>query len=287
MTTEEELDEILRRALHTAVDSVEPAGDGLQRIHQQLDRPRYQRQLRLWLTESLDAIRLIGIRLEPATERARGAVLAAWAAMLAWLRGRSGADGQAATADGRPRQGAAHRSQPSGRFATLFSPTIAWLRPALAVAAAVVIVVAGVFGLAQLRQTVTDISLLTGGNPTPSHHAPSSHPTTQGSQQAGVIPPLVPSPTPASSKKATTHHHASPAPTCTPRASSSPGGGASPGTTPPTPTSSPSASPSPSDSGAASAGTSGSNPAAIGSMPPAAVVNSPSKPAHKTSKCGG
>lgn len=273
MTTEHELDEILRRALHTAVDSVEPAGDGLQRIRQQLDKPRYQLQLRLWLTESADLVQLAGIRLAPVAERIRDALCTAWATLAGWLRTRSASGTRPAGA--RTRHGAAHRSQPRGRFATVLHPTMTWLRPALAVAGAVVIVVAGVFGLAQLRQTVTDISLLTGGNAGPSAH-PSGGPAGTGSPAPGLVPPIVPSPSPTS-RAPGTRHRATPTPTCTPSASSSPagtaptpGGSASPSGTP-SPSTSPTGSSTPSP-GAGTSGTSGpANSAASSVMPPAAL----------------
>ena len=279
MITNEELDEILRQALNTAAESVEPAGDGLQQIRRQLDTPRYQRQLKLWLTESTDMFWLLWIRLEPAMERARAAVLAAWTATAAWLRDKRGAVGHAAAPIGRPRQRAAHRSQPASRLAALLSPAMAWLRPALAVAAAVVIVVAGVFGLAQLRQTVTDISLLTGGSTAPSHHPSTAPASGVGSQTPRVVvPPLLPSPTPGSTHRAT-RHHATPAPSCTPRASNSPTAGSpSPtATATATPTDSGSPTPSPSDSASA-------NPAVSGSASPAAGSGSNSTASGCTTK---
>lgn len=241
MTPEHDLDERLRRALHTAVDPIEPAGDGLDRIHRKLAQPRLQLQLHLWLTECADLVRLIGIRLEPAAARAWAGCLALCAAARTAIRSRAGT--QAGPAEGRPRHGAAHRSQPPSRLASLFSPAMSWLRPALAVVGAVVIVVAGVFTLAQLRQTVTDISLLTGGNQSPSASAPTG-PGAPHSRIPGLAPTAL-SASPSAQAKGS-RHHAAPAPTCTPRPSTGPIATSTPSTAP-SPTTSPTVSPSPTD----------------------------------------
>lgn len=245
MTTDHELGEILRRSMHAAVDSAEPAGDGLQQIRRRLEKPRLQLQLRLWLTESADLVRVIGIRLEPVASRLLADVLAAWKAVLTWVRPPADASGRPA-AESRRRQVAAHRSQPPGRLASLLSPTAAWLRPALAVVGVVAVVAAGVFGLFQLRQNVTDISLTNGRGPSPSAPPPTVIPTIQPTWIPGISPPtrFV---TPSTHRKAT-RHHASPAPTCTPSPSSAPASSPSPAAAQPTPSGSPTAIPSPSAS---------------------------------------
>ncbi|MGE5135377.1 MAG: hypothetical protein ACM32E_21010 [Gemmatimonadota bacterium] len=225
MTTEYDLDEILRRAMHAAVDHVEPAGDGLQQIRRQLTRPRLRLQAALLITETADLIRLIGIRLEPAAAWLLGLLRREWARAAAAVR--RPAEVPAGPASGRPRHGPAHRSQPPGPMAA----TIAWLRPAVAVAAAVVIVVAGVFTLYTLRQTVSPISLLTGGGQSPAAGVPAG----TGSRQSGA--PHATASSPGSSPHAsgkTARHHAAPLPSCTPGAT------AGPPVTPPTPTAAPS-----------------------------------------------
>ncbi len=221
MTTEYELDEILRRAMHAAVDHVEPAGDGLQKIRRQLAQPRFRLQSALLLTETADLIRLIGIRLEPVASWVAGLLHRCWAALASAVRQPAGAP--TGPASGRPRHGAAHRSQPPGRMAG----TIAWLRPAIAVAAAVVIVVAGVFTLYTLRQTYSPISLLTGGGQNPAAGSPAGTGTGQGGAPGAAV--TSPGSTPRAKGK-NTRHHAAPLPSCTPGAT------AGPSATSPTPT---------------------------------------------------
>lgn len=234
MTSEHELDEILRRALHAAVDSVEPAGDGLQRIRHKLDRPRWQLQLHLWLTECADLLRLIGIRLAPAASAVPAWALAAWAALAGWLHGegRRGAAGSAA-----------RHGPPPGRLAGLLNG----LRPALAVAGAVVVVVAGVFGLLQLRPGVTSINLRDLGGQG-SSAGPATHHHHNGHISTPNVVASSPRPTPRPHVRHTRHRPSSPAPTCTPRTTSQlQGTPTSPAVTP-SPTGTATVTPTPSDS---------------------------------------
>ena len=60
-----ELDQMLRRALHAEVDSIEPDEGGLDRIRRRTHAPWLVRQASLMLTECADLARLIMIRLEP------------------------------------------------------------------------------------------------------------------------------------------------------------------------------------------------------------------------------
>jgi hypothetical protein len=278
MTTEHELDEILRRAMHAAVESVEPAGDGLQHIRRELTKPRLRLQIGLLLTESGDLVRLVGIRLEPAATRTWDMFRRAWVSVMAAIRQPSGsAEDQA---DGRPRRGAAHRSQPPGRLASLLSPAIAWLRPALAVAGAVVIVVAGVFTLFTLRQTVSPMSLLTGGGQSPAVGA-SAGPGGGHSGVPGITttsPGLVPS-----SRSKGTKHHASPSPTCTPGTSTRPPGASPTPTVTPSPSITPSVTPSPTDTGSPTPTVSDTS-APVNSAPPAGL-GAGGGPVQLTSGC--
>ena len=61
-----EFDQMLRRELYAAVESIEPGEGGLERIRQRTHAPWLVRQISLMLTECVDLARLIGIRLEPA-----------------------------------------------------------------------------------------------------------------------------------------------------------------------------------------------------------------------------
>jgi hypothetical protein len=282
MTPEREWDEILRRAMHSAVDSIEPSGDGLQRIRQRLEKPRWQVQLHLWVAECAGVVRLICVRLAPAVSAVSAAVLTARSALRTWLRWPR----EGAPADGDPagHRGTAHHSQPPGRLAGLLGR----LRPALAVAAAVVVVVAGVFALFQLRQGVTSIDLLGGRGQSPSAGSPAGTASTGHS----VIPGVAPSPSgvaPRPSPRATgARHHASPAPTCPPNASSQPPQGAS-SSPPVSPSPAGSATDTPSPGGSTDpspAATATSSPA-VTSGPPVALISPASGPAPVTSGCPG
>lgn len=142
MTTQDrDYEDILRRALAAAAESIEPSGDGLQRIRHRLDSRRSPRSVLSGCAEWLDVhgTRLL-VRLEPAIETGRTLLrrtgplpgpLLAVASFLAGLfspRGRRRAGGH---------RGAA---RPLGRL----GPAGAWLKPVFAVSAAVAIVVVGV-----------------------------------------------------------------------------------------------------------------------------------------------
>jgi hypothetical protein len=214
-----DFDNRLRRALHAEVDSVEPAADGLQRILRRTRQPWLQRQLSLMLTDCTDLFWLIVIRLGPGASKLRR-VIAGRPGLLAAPAGR--------------------RHASPGRRAKSRSPLI-WLRPVLAVTAAVAVVVAGVYGLAQLRQSlVLDLFPNAGISATTSPGAVNgqSGGSVQGrTSPGGVLPPgswpasTAPSAhatcTKASKKKHSPSSAASPTPTTT----------ATPSTTPtPTPT---------------------------------------------------
>lgn len=165
-----DLDDRLRRALHAEVDSLEPAGDGLERILRRAHQPWLQRQLSLMRAEWADLFWLIVTRLEPGMARLRQAVATRTGLLAA----------------------------PAGRRHVARSPRaksrsgLAWLRPALAVSAAVIVVVAGVYGLAQLRQSlVLDLfpnaaaPAATGQGAT---NGGRSGPSVQGHTPAGLLP---------------------------------------------------------------------------------------------------
>jgi hypothetical protein len=164
MTSQDrDYEDIVRRALHTAAESVEPAGDGLERIRHRLHSPRSAASVlsgfTLWCR--LHGIRFL-VRLEPAIGAARsgrgqvrhllgglGPLPGPLLALFGGRRGRPGEPGhdQAGHPPGgeggppeRPRRG------PLG-------PGAAWLRPVLAVSAVVVVVVVGVFALHRAQET--------------------------------------------------------------------------------------------------------------------------------------
>jgi hypothetical protein len=204
-----DLDDILRRALHAAADSIEPADDALQRIRRRMREPWLTRQVSLVRNDWVDLVQLIAIRLEPSATRVRAGIAnGPLGASAARIRGRLPATALGASATrvrtgiangplgasaarirGRlpatalgasfRRHDAAHRDRSAGGWAAL-RPTLAWLRPALAVATAVVVVMAGVYGLAQLRETLRLTLFPSSG---PGSAAPSS--STQGQPGLG------------------------------------------------------------------------------------------------------
>jgi hypothetical protein len=237
-----DLDDILRRALHAAADSIEPADDALMRIRHRMREPWLARQASLVRNDCVDLVQLIAIRLEPAATRVRrGIANGPLGTSVAWIRGQVPAMAlPGAAGSSSRRHDAAHRNRSSGGWAGV-RPTLAWLRPALAVATAVVVVMAGVYGLAQLRETLR-LSLFpssgqssavpnssTRGQPSLGHRASTS--------PGGLIPTAGGSGSPRHARRAT----------CSRTSSTKPSSVPSPTSTS-TPTASSSASPSPTDS---------------------------------------
>jgi hypothetical protein len=138
MTQDRDYEDILRRALAAAADSIEPTGDGLQRIRHRLDSPRSLRSVLSGCTEWLElhGTRVL-IRLDPAIEAARAGLRRAqpvWGPLAAFLASLLGGRGR--------RRAGGHRraASPPGRLGSA-GP---WLKPVFAVSAAVAIVVVGV-----------------------------------------------------------------------------------------------------------------------------------------------
>ncbi len=122
-------DDILRRALRTAADGIEPSADGLERIRARLTVPRPLPMA--WL--------MVGY-----TEVALPALARAWSA-LSSLRVRL-----------RPSSGQAAQARAAYRhLAPALVRRYGWLRPA-AVASAIVIAVAGGFALSQLPGAISN-----------------------------------------------------------------------------------------------------------------------------------
>jgi hypothetical protein len=238
-----DLEEILRRELHAAAESIEPAPDGLNLIRARLSAPRPLPVA--WLMVGWTSI------LQPA---------------LLWMDQMLVAFGDWLRAMMRPVLGPLHPAargmQPAlSKVRALFTPRTepsgrpsryAWLRPALAMAAVVAVAVAGGFALSGLPRTIQQAANSVFSNP--------SH-TTKNGRGPGVTGSGKPSPAPGAASPTPT-----PTASCTPspRSSSSP----KPYTTPtpnptPTPTpTEPSGSPSPttSPSPTPSASASGTDP---------------------------
>jgi hypothetical protein len=154
---ERDYDEILSRVLHSTLDPIEPAGDGLSKIQRRIAEPWLQRQWSLLRNELTALGWLVFVRCEPFLNQARSS-LAAFA-VRATRRLRSAAAVLSAavtrTASGRHK----HAAEGDGPASVLrrwwLGPTVTWLRPALAVAGAVVIVVVAVFTLSNVRETLS------------------------------------------------------------------------------------------------------------------------------------
>lgn len=164
MTQDRDYEDALRRALTAAAESIEPAGDGLQRIRHRLDSRRSPRSVLSGCAEWLElhGTRFL-VRLEPVTEAGRTALrrTGPLVALVSFLRGLLGP--QAA------RRAGGHRG--AGGSPGRLGPAGPWLKPVLAVSAAVAIVVVGVVILN--HETGTLIS-------------PSNSVTTPSSQGSGL-----------------------------------------------------------------------------------------------------
>jgi len=275
MTTQDrDYEDLLRGALRAAAESIEPVGDGLQKIRHRLDSPLSARSTVSgaggWLR--MYWIRL-GVRLEPATEAGR-----------ARLGRRAPAPGHGGTARQHTR-----RRQPHGRLQAA-GP---WMRPMLAVSAVVAVVVVGFVTLRTVQQPAFNPAnsvTAPGGHHSGGHvgrgtyshghgplYAPSQQPTsyTSGSGAPGTAPLVACSPTPR--PKATTARPSS-TPSRTPAATPSPSGSSSVLPTPAPTGSTPPAAPTPSGSPGASSGSrSGSSPAGGATATTTAMLLSPAK----------
>ena len=256
MTQDRDYEDALRRALAAAAESIEPAGDGLQRIRHRLDSPRSPRSVISGCAEWLErhGTRVL-VRLEPATEAGRSALRRSGPllALVRFLRGLLG-----------PREGqraGGHRGTAGspGRL----GPAGAWLKPVLAVSAAVAIVVVGVVILNHEGQTLIGPSssvstsspssgLGNGGTTANSKRwklplgVSPSLPAGGPGEHKGVkaLPVVACTPTPAPSTTATASPGTTATPTATPSATGTDTGTPTPsptvtGVATPTPTSSP------------------------------------------------
>lgn len=269
-------DEILRRALRTAADGIEPSGDGLERIRARLTTPRPLAAA--WLMAGY-------------TDLALPALTRLWST-LGNLRGWRRPD-----ADRTVQPQAADRYRPGQALGRLARGGLVrrygWLRPA-AVATAIVIAVAGGYALSQFPGAISNSGAenlpLSGGNTHPSGGSPNGSQATQfpGSSKKSTTGPgiLHPSPTASSSCAAPTPRRTSdtqpkpkPQPSRTP--SPTPSATPSPTATPtPTPTSTPSGTPTatPTSTGAPAStpATPALSPAAI--VPPAGSTDPAASP---------
>jgi hypothetical protein len=147
---ERDYEAILRHVLHTTTDQLEPVGDGLTKIRARLSEPWLKRQWWLLRNEFLVLRWLVVVRCESLVSR---------------IRSRSDVtdlppDTSAAQEADGPLKSllsiatSTPAKTPAKRRGRSVGPAMAWFRPALAVAGAVVLVVAGVFALGSIRMVV-------------------------------------------------------------------------------------------------------------------------------------
>jgi hypothetical protein len=243
---ERDYEAILSRVLHTTTDQLEPVGDGLTKIRERLSEPWLKRQWLLLRSELMVLRWLVVVRCESVFSR---------------FRSRSGVtdltpDATAGQeADGGPLKSllsiATLTTTTGKRPRRSVGPAMAWLRPALAVAGAVVLVVAGVFALGQIREglffgleNATGTNSSTAGQQHNSGNADGSGSKIPGSGSSSKGGSRAPS-----SGASAGHNKAGPSGTPCPAASppqSSPSPAASPTSASPSPSpTSPSPSPSP------------------------------------------
>src|SRR6516225_6575118 len=83
---EGDFEEVLRRALRSAADGIEPAADGLTQIFRRAATPWLVRQVSLLATDCVDLLRLITIWLQPMFARAMSVLAAAGGSVHEALR---------------------------------------------------------------------------------------------------------------------------------------------------------------------------------------------------------
>ena len=236
-------EERLRRALRAAADSVEPAADGLGRIRARLTPPRPV--IAAWMVSGTEPVMLrlrlavtwLRLRLGPA----HGRLTAAFTGIM--------------PAPGEPRTRAA------------------WLRPAGALAAFVVIIGSGALAISQLQQQVSRAGNAAATSPSGEHISKSGHGALAGTatptelkRTGWLLVPLIPrvstglpSPNPAKASPAPSSTcPPSPQPSTTPTATPTPYPTPTPTPSPtsPSPSQSPTPTPTPSGSGSPSPGAS-------------------------------
>jgi len=238
-TLDREYEDVVRRALIAAAESIEPAGDGLQRIRHRLGSPRSVYSVAAsftgWLR--LSGIRF-SVRLEPATETGRTAL----GQVRHLFTGPGRPPAPFLTRDLPPAEEAPGRRRPGRRGGALgrLGPAAAWLRPVLAVAAVVVVAAGAVLALNRSPQTLFR----------PTNSVSANHPAAAGQLAGGTAEtsslrpwePLGLKPKPAATAGASSQHSLAtmlPAVACSPVPSPSPSKPAATASATPSPTATP------------------------------------------------
>jgi hypothetical protein len=252
---EHDYDEILRRALHSAADLVEPSADGLERIRGRLTRPHPA--LMAWVIVGYScAVRPVLGFLQPLAAR-----LSSLQPLAAWLRATLGP--------------VIERFRPARPDAAHPRRRLAWLRPAAAMGTAVFVVATGAFALRALPQVIAQSGAFIGtfhgvgpaggaasarayghASPFANPSAPqgfSPGPQTGGGQRTSTCPPSKGSSTGPAPRSSPTTSSPTPSTSPTSTPSTSPSATATPTPTPSvTPTPIPTGSSSPNPAGATS-----------------------------------
>jgi len=248
-----DFEDVLRRALRTAADGVEPAGDALTQIFRRVAAPWLVRQLPLLAAGWADLIWPVAIWLQPVLARAVTVLAAAGGSAHQALRPLTARPRAGAPAFcGRPRRGQARAAVLRGRSAALQArararAAAARLRPALPVAVTAAVVMTGTVALSQAVARIELSGSRGAGSPALAGAAPAAGDQRQSPQtdltRPGLaqITPARPGTTPARGRGAARQRSCA-AMRCLPGPAGAPPSG--PATTPPVqPTTSPSPSP--------------------------------------------
>lgn len=153
-----DFEEVLSRVLQTATDQIEPVGDGLTKIRGRLTEPWLVRQWWLLRNELMTLRWLVVVRSESLADTVRSR----FAAANVTTSGAAGTGTRGRLASlpvlGGIIARASSKGGPGGDPRRSLGPVLNWLRPALAVAGAVVLVVVGVFALGQIRQGIVSLN---------------------------------------------------------------------------------------------------------------------------------
>jgi hypothetical protein len=233
-----DVEEVLSRVFHTTTDQVEPVGDGLTKIRGRLAEPWLKRQWWLLRSELMMLRWLVVVRCESFFSTLRSGEAGAGA-------GAGGRLGSLPVLGGIIAWAFAKGGRPDGSRRSS-GAVLNWLRPAMAVAGAVVLVVVGVFALGQIRAGFVGLSTSGSENPpgTSSQGGGNVGLNGHGSRSAQGHPRRSAGHS-AGAKRGVSHHigpHASASPCSSP--SPSPAGQPTPSPSPPpSPTPSPTVSP--------------------------------------------
>ena len=249
---ERDCGELLSRVLHSTTDQIEPVGDGLTKIQARLAEPWLSRQWWLLRHEFIVLGWVLAVRCQSWFSAIRSSSADEVAADdAATGRASAGAANGGGLLSLRPilssvgAQASARRLRKAGApLRKAVGPAMAWLRPALAVAGAVVLVVAGVFALAQIQGTFASFTGDTHGAATsnnangpgstngqggpagqgglsPTHRSgTSSSPGSTPSSKVSASPTPCPSPSSQSASPSPSPSPASPSPSPSPTSAS-------------------------------------------------------------------